>query len=321
MKIFGKILLWSLSAALGAAIIIAAAAGIKYYRVRHSDAKVELISGPARKPGPPSLGEKLRFQTVFRLPWGVRPLSMTVQPAPGCQLAGQAVFIRLKRGWGCDLWESRIPLQCYREGDIKESSAQAVFSNRQTVDLKLPSMQVQPPLNIQGDQLELAGPLESVRKNAGRYWMLWLFAGLLVLAAVILIVLKFMKRDRTRILSPWEKALSAIQSLLDKVRAGAAAPERSIALLTDIVREYMERRFLLRAEHQTTAEFMADLEGGKGNLDSRHRDFLRSFLTAADMVKFAKVPADKTLFENAALKAEELIRETAPGETGKEDKK
>ena len=85
-------------------------------------------------------------------------------------------------------------------------------------------------------------------------------------------------------------------------------------------REYMEQRFHLRAERQTTAEFMADLERGSGNLSREHRDFLRNFLTAADMVKFARVSADRSLFEDAAGKAGELIRATAPHEDGKENK-
>ena len=321
MKTFGKILLWCLLAVFALALIAAAVIGIKYYRVTHSDAKVELVSGPARKPAPPALGEKLRFQTVFRLPWGVRPLSLTVQPASGSQLAGQPGFQLVKRGWGSDLWQGSFLLQGYREGDIKESSAQAVFSNKQAFDLKVPSLNIQPPLNIQGDQLELAGALEPVKKTSSRVILLWVFAGLLVLAAVVLIVLKFMKHKRERAVTPWESALAAIRSLLDKVLDGSAVPEKSIARLTDIVREYMERRFRLRAERQTTAEFMADLERGKGNLIDRHREFLREFLTAADMVKFARVPADKHIFENAAHKAEELIRETAPSEAGKENKK
>ena len=160
--------------------------------------------------------------------------------------------------------------------------------------------------------------MEPPPKETGKELLIWILAGLLILAVIVLIVLKFMKRKKTRIVPPWEKALTAIRELAEKVRAGTAPPENSIARLTDIVREYMERRFRLRAERQTTAEFMNDLERGKGDLTERHRDFLREFLTAADLVKFAKVPADRSLFENAAGKAEELIRETTPAEAGKE---
>ena len=322
MKTFGKILLWCLLAVFAAALIAAAAVGVKYYRVTHSDAKVELVSGPVLdKALQPELGSKRAIITGFRLPWGVRPLSLTVQPAPGSQLAGQPGFRLVKRGWGSDLWQGTFLLQGYREGDIKEAPAQAVFSNRQTFDLKVPPMRVSPPVMHGEHQLELAGEMQLPQKNHGKNILLWIFVGVLVLVVIILIVLKFIRHERQRIVPPWESALAAIRSLLDNVRDGSAAPERSIARLTDIVREYMERRFHLRAERQTTAEFMADLESGKGSLIDRHREFLREFLTAADMVKFARVPADKHIFENAAHKAEELIRETAPSEAGKENDK
>ncbi|MBO4632153.1 MAG: hypothetical protein J5858_09545 [Lentisphaeria bacterium] len=321
MKSFGKILCVFFLAVSAAVLFFAAAAGIQYYRVSHSNAKVELVSGPDRKETNPELGEKLIFETVFRVPWGIRPLSLTVTPAPGSQLTAQPVFRRQKLGWGSNLWKCTVLLQCYREGVIGESPAQAVFSNKQILDLKLPALQIAPPGNLQGDQLELAGEMELDRKDLNRNWLLGILAGILILGIIGLLVLKFLKREKKRVISPWEKALSAIQELLNQVRAGSAQPEISIARLTDIVREYMERRFHLRAERQTTAEFMADLEGGNGGLDSRHRDFLRNFLSAADLVKFAKVPADKNLFENAAVKAEELIRETAPRESGKEDEK
>ena len=321
MKTFGKILLWIVLTAIAVGVLAGAAAGYKYYQVSRSDAKAELVSGPecVSKTEPVRLGEKFVFRTVFRLPWGIRPVSLNAEPAQGSQLTGKPEIKLLKRGWGANLWQGIIPIQCYREGHVKEAAAQALFSNKQTVELKLPSIQIEPPENP-GTQLELAGELEARPKTENRKILLWTFIGLVILAVIVLIVLKVMKRERKKILPPWEKALNAIRSLMDKVRAGTAEPEKSIALLTDIVRDYMEQRFRLRAGRQTTAEFMADLERGKGNLSDRHRDFLRGFLTAADMVKFAKLPADKGLFEDAAGKAEELIHATTP-EGGKEDKK
>ena len=319
MKTFGKILLWCLSAVFAAALIAAVVIGVKYYRVTHSAAKVELVSGPSLdKEVQPELGEKRTIGTVFRVPWGIHPMSMSVQPAPGSQLTAPPVFTRVKRGWGSDLWESRILLQCYREGSIGSAPAEAVFSNRQTIDLKLPALQVTAP-KLTGNQLELAGEAD-VTKQQKNHRMIWLtvFLGLLAAAVIILTVLRFLKKERTRIVPPWEKALSSIQSLLEQVRAGTAHPEKSIARLTDIVRDYMEQRFHLRAERQTTAEFMADLERGKGILSEGHRNFLRNFLTAADMVKFARVSADRRLFEDAAEKAAELIRATTPAAPGKE---
>ena len=319
MKTIGKILLRLMSAVLVILIIGGAAAGVKYYQTTHSDAKAELVSGPERSE-PVMLGEKYEVAALFRLPWGIRPVSVSAEPAKGSQLTRTPYFVRMKRGWGSDLWQAVIPLQCYREGEIQSGTAFAVFSNKQEFKLELPSVKVDPP-EVQGDQLEIAGELEPAKPAVNWKHLLWIVPVVLLLIVAGVIVFRYLHRRSKREITPWERALTAIRDLLATVRSGRIAPERSIAKLTDIVREYMEERFHLRAERQTTAEFMSDLERGKGGLDERHRAFLREFLTAADLVKFARMPADTTLLENAAGKAGDLIRETAPAETGKENSK
>ena len=218
------------------------------------------------------------------------------------------------------MWQEVIPLQCYREGKIPSGTALAVFSNKQEFKLELPSAEVNPP-EVQGDQLEIAGELEPAKPAANWKHLLWVGLAVLLLIVAGVIAFQYLHRQSERETTPWERALTAIRDLLATVRSGRIAPEISIVRLTDIVREYMEERFQLRAERQTTAEFMSDLERGKGGLDERHRAFLREFLTAADLVKFARMPADTALLENAAGKAGDLIRETTPAETGKDNSK
>lgn len=319
MKTIGKILLWFMLAVLILLIVGGTAAGVKYYQVTHSDAQAELVSKPERSE-PVVLGEKYEIAAQFRLPWGIRPVSVSAEPAAGSQLYRAPYFVRMKSGWGSDLWQAVIPLQCYHEGQLKSGKAQAVFSNKQDFELELPSVQVNPP-EVKGSQLEIAGKIETEKPAASRKHLLWIGLAVLLLIIVAVILFRHLRRKSARKPTAWERALAAIRELMDSVRSGGTAPERSVARLTDIVREYMEERFHLRAERQTTAEFMSDLERGKGGLDERHRSFLREFLTAADLVKFARVPADAALLENAAGKAGELIRETIPAEPGKEKRK
>lgn len=322
MKKFRTILLWTVFILLAVLLTAGGAAGIRYWMAVRSAEKAELVSGPAVEPPSDSipLGRKFQYRILFRVPWGVRPVSLTAESAAGSQLTAEPSFSLYKYGWGGSLWQGIIPVQCFRTGEIPAAQGQATFSNMQSFALTLPAVRsVFPPLN--GDQLELAGELEKGKEPLSWKIIPAVAAVLLIVLAAVLLILKYLLRSRIHTVSPWEKALGAIRELLGQVRSGTAAPENSIAGLTDIVREYMERRFSLRAERQTTAEFMADLEQGKGNLETRHRDFLRSFLNAADLVKFARVPADRTLFENAAVKAEELIRETVPETSGKEKSK
>ena len=115
MNKIGKIFLWLILTVIAIAVIFAAAAGIEYYRVKRSDAKVTLVSGPVRsEETPPVLGVKYRFEAVFRLPWGIRPLSLQANAAAGSQLCSEPAFELVKRGWGSDLWKGTFELQCYR---------------------------------------------------------------------------------------------------------------------------------------------------------------------------------------------------------------
>ncbi len=56
--------------------------------------------------------------------------------------------------------------------------------------------------------------------------------------------------------------------------------------LSDIVRQYIERRFDIAAPEQTTKEFIASV-GDHPAIGAEHRHLLTDFLRAADMVKFA----------------------------------
>ncbi len=57
--------------------------------------------------------------------------------------------------------------------------------------------------------------------------------------------------------------------------------------LTDIVRQYVERRFDIAAPKLTTAEFL-DQATRHESLDQPQQSLLRVFLSLADLVKFAR---------------------------------
>ena len=112
----------------------------------------------------------------------------------------------------------------------------------------------------------------------------------------------------------WMLSIEKIEQLKTRTAAHELSLERAVARLTDIVRQYLEQRFLLPAAHLTTEEFMKNLEAdGKSPLREQDRKFLKSFLNAADYVKFAGVSAEASMFQNAADKAEQLIRESSEG--------
>jgi hypothetical protein len=89
-----------------------------------------------------------------------------------------------------------------------------------------------------------------------------------------------------------------------------SAREFSIEV-SNIVREYIEQRFQIRAAHRTTQEFLHDqMESADARL-RRHRELLGYFLDLCDLGKFAgrdlSTAEMDTLFDDARV----FIAETA----------
>ena len=268
--------------------------------------------------GEPTIGTHFNAVLKYRLPWSDSFKLAGADPGKNLQLTSDPAFRRSRIRWGYADWTLTVPLQAYRGGESGGGSVTADFFAGKSIETPLPELKIADlvlPLDDTGMELSLA-PRIDVKDRGFSIW-----AAVVVAVAVILVslavwmLLARKKREAAKhIKTAWELALEAITALRDQVRGGSASPELAIAGLTDVVRHYLETRFQLRAERQTTAEFLSDLERNDRLLEDRDRKFLRSFLASADMVKFARVPADTSLFEQASVKAEELVSGTIPHE-------
>lgn len=268
----------------------------------------------------PTIGTHFNAVLKYRLPWSDSFKLAAAEPGKNLQLTSDPAFRRSRIRWGYSDWTVVVPLQAYRAGESGGGSVLAEFFAGKSIETPLPELKIADlalPLDDTGAELSLA-PRIDVRDKR----MSWLAAAVIAVAVILVslavwALLARKKREAAKhIKTAWEHALDAIRALREQVRGGSASPELAIAGLTDVVRHYLEARFRLRAERQTTAEFLADLERSDRLLEDKDRRFLRSFLASADMVKFACLPADPYLFEQASEKAEELVSGTIPREDG-----
>jgi len=266
----------------------------------------------------PVIGTRFRAVLKYRLPWSVSFRRTAVDPGKNLQTTSDPSPRRTGIGWGYSDWTLDVPLQAYRDGECGGGTVTADFLKGKSVETPLPELKIaelEMSDGASGTDLLLAPAIEVKKSNFS-----WLDA--LVIACVVMLLalavwtflLGRKQKSAVPARPPWELALDAIRKLREQVRDGALPPSPAIAALTDIVRRYLEARFHLRAEHQTTPEFLAELDRDDRLLEENDRKFLRSFLAAADMVKFARVPADPGLFEQTSVKAEELVSGTVPRE-------
>jgi len=109
---------------------------------------------------------------------------------------------------------------------------------------------------------------------------------------------------------PWTIAREKLKSLMAEDLPAKGLIKEYYSRLSDIVRQYMEDRFNLRAPEMTTEEFLFSLRSSS-QLNTVQKEALKDFLTCCDMVKFAKYSSHAQEMAQSFVLAEKLIDETA----------
>jgi hypothetical protein len=146
------------------------------------------------------------------------------------------------------------------------------------------------------------------------WWWLWV---LLAAAAGIALWLYLRRRAKPETavveprLTPYERAIRALQLLLDEKLIEREEINAFYTQLSDIVRRYLEGRFRLRAPERTTEEFLYEV-ARDNTLMQEHKDLLGSFLQESDLVKFARFQPEQTDMRRAFEAARKFIEDTRP---------
>ena len=144
-------------------------------------------------------------------------------------------------------------------------------------------------------------------------------AVLLGLTVAVLAVLISRRRRRGDAVQPVITADEWARARLDELqRAGLVEHGRVhefYVRLSDIVRQYLERRFDLMAPERTTEEFLREARAGTV-LGDEHKDLLTGFLRAADLVKFALHEPSVSESGLALTAARRFVEETVPAPPG-----
>lgn len=309
-------------------LLIGGYAGYTYYMAASGKAK---ISTPKFTISPSSkikLGDVVTATATVKCPWGHFPDKAEVKVAKGIQVVQEPTIRKKGTSWGSSLWEIETRLQPFRTGKIAQSKCEIRITSEkngktsfETLKSVIPKFKVLAVDTGKNKGLYIAKTAKEPTITERNPWIMPIIAILSLIGTIVFLVLWLRKRKtimESVVLPPWTLALSLLENLRGEMREGRVRGEVCVAKLTDIVRNYIEQRFKIHAPSQTTHEFLSDLDSGDSGLKNDHRMFLRNFLTAADLVKFANLPADKELLESAINKAETLVESTKLDETEKE---
>jgi hypothetical protein len=152
----------------------------------------------------------------------------------------------------------------------------------------------------------------------GEWLWLWVVLGCLAAVGAVAVVLSRLNRPRAAIgpalpiQSPWDRALESLAGLERESRVSIGEIKEFYFCLSVIVRDYIEARFEIRAPEMTTEEFL-DKATSSSILNEEQKRFLRDFLGASDLVKFAKFVPTEADMVSALRLARTFVTETIPG--------
>lgn len=160
------------------------------------------------------------------------------------------------------------------------------------------------PEQMPQDIKDIRGPFRFFEMN----WILVGAAsvGLLILGAILVVIKKM--RDRKPVRLPHETALEELEALRAQLASSGGVKEYFIGV-SDCVRRYIERAFSLRAPEMTSEEFLNSLRDSTG-LTIAHKELLNGFMSACDLVKFARYSPTGEEAENIYITAKNFINET-----------
>ncbi len=255
-------------------------------------------------PGDVLLGQTVMLRVSFRVPWDQSPEQARYKvETAGIQTVSEPAFELGHYDWGANVWEVVFVIQAYRDGTLQPGELTVVFS-RDQFTFDLPELRVTAP-EQQDQTLALAGEYIPPPEKTPLFVLFAVAAGALILGIVLYAMRNLFFRKK-QVQPVRITAADQIRELRRNVKENRVPLDAALAQLGDIVRHYIESEFSIRAERQTTAEFLRELEKDESPLHEKDRRFLAKFMASADMVKYARLHAGNDLFDSAAVRAEEF---------------
>jgi hypothetical protein len=145
-----------------------------------------------------------------------------------------------------------------------------------------------------------------------RSWLwLWLVLAALALAGLIVLLVLWLRR---RFAATEKTAYELTLERLEQARAlmNENDPRPYGNAVSEVIRTYLGQRFQARSTRRTTEEFLRDMETNPAGPLAQHRELLRDFLQACDLLKFARYQPGPAELEQVHRSAMTFVTATKP---------
>lgn len=240
------------------------------------------------------IGDQMILTIQIKMETGYQVALSEITPPDGVEILEKDP-LQVAKGWGFITQTQKYYLTSFAPGEyiFRDLTVQYSTLEGEERDLQVtsPILLVDSLLGKDAEDIRDLRPLAEVPKNRQLYF---LFVALVLFFGLIIFFWKFYQRKRrdrvVKDLPPLSPQMIAQQRLSwlensDLLIKGEV--DRYFTILSEIMREYIENRFAIRAREMTTEEFLSQALH-KLTLEERHQKLLRAFLEQADLVKYAR---------------------------------
>lgn len=232
--------------------------------------------------------------------------------------------VLLSRDWtdvpredGLKQSESRYSITSFRLGEhmITTGTINCVV-NDEVFSTNFPAIQLNVTSSLDADSGSQIADIQDIHKLPGRIptWVWVIPVAALIAFLVGLLVSRLWKNRDTLIptpppIPPHVIAFMALEALKNKGLLEKDECNPFYTELSMILRTYLDGRFRLNAQDETTEEIVEAMTQSP-ELNMEQQGILRDFMTQADMVKFAKGHPDSATMVKAFSTTQQFVEET-----------
>jgi len=162
---------------------------------------------------------------------------------------------------------------------------------------------------IETDIRDIKGPLGFPSRAGVLFSIAAILIGIFIIAQLASLIRKKIAQKKLKPQLPYEIAYEALEALNKKNYIEDGKIKEYFTELSFIIRNYLEKRFNLRAPEMTTQEFLLSVKDNS-KLTKEHKRLLKEFLSRSDLVKFAKYGPTQTEIDSSFDSAKKLVDET-----------
>jgi hypothetical protein len=274
-----------------------------------SNGLVKVEAGVIRKPAVVTIGDRIQVRVVIRHPKALAVSAPVPANPEEVAVVEQKHRIEYKADTAVEFYD--LKLAVFKVGEGKLSPWLAYYQEQGEL-CAVSSDSI--PLSVKSLLRQDMQDINDLKPQASfpNLVPLWILLGVLIAGVWGFYVWRVLSKWRsgrqaqTPLLSPWDEALSALNSLPVEDWLSKGQIKRLYYTVSEIIKRYLVRRFGFPAVDQTTSEIITELR--RRRIAEVER--FSSFFLDADLVKYSKfVPGEpKTVQE----RARELIRLTTP---------